>query len=277
MLLKEKVKESLDYILAKLPFQPQVAVMLGSGLGTFAECMRESVSIPVKDIPHYPCSTVPGHAGKWIVGKIGSVPVLCIQGRVHYYEGYSLEQVTYPVHLIAGLGIKIFIVTNAAGGLNPDFLPGDFMLITDHINMGLNNPLIGKPENQLGPRFPDLSHAYDSGLIELAGQTAQKFGMKVHKGVFCWVTGPSYETAAEVKMLQKIGGDAVSMSTVPEVIVAKQRRLRVLGISLITNLATGLSKTKLTHQEVTNTAAGAMQNFELLITNIITQLDLKPL
>jgi len=200
------------------------------------------------------------------------VPVLAIQGRVHYYEGYSLAEVTYPIHLLANLGIKILILTTACGTLNPDFRPGDLMLMTDQINFGFNNPLIGRPEDQLGPRFPDMSRPFDKDLIELAEKVGMRLNMRFKKGVFCWMTGPAYETAAEVRMLRKLGGDAVSMSTAPEVIVARQRHLRVLGISLITNLSTGLSDAKLTHQEVTDVAQQAGAQLGILLREFLKSL-----
>jgi len=272
MLLKVKVKESLEFIRARLVTEPKIAIILGSGLGDFAESVSNPVIIPVEDIPNYPKSTVPGHKGQWIIGEIQNIPVLCIQGRIHYYEGYTLQQVTFPVHLIAGLGIKILIVTTASGGLNPNFKPGDLMLITDHINFAFGNPLIGRPENLLGPRFPDMSEPYSKELLAIALNSGKETGIPLHQGVFCWVTGPSYETAAEVRMLQKCGGDAVSMSTVPEVIVANQRHLRVLGISLITNLSTGLSDSKLHHEEVTDIANKAGEKLQKLLINIIQKI-----
>ncbi len=273
MLLKEKVKQSLEFIRTRSVTEPKIAIILGSGLGGFADCLNDPVVIPTADIPYYPVSTVPGHKGKWVFGDINGVPVLCVQGRVHYYEGYSLEQVTFPVHLFAGLGTKTMIVTTASGGLNPEFKPGDLMLITDHINFGFGNPLIGSPENLLGPRFPDMSEPYNKELLALALNSGKETGIPLRQGVFCWVTGPSYETAAEVRMLRKCGGDAVSMSTVPEVIVANQRRLRVLGISLITNLSTGLSAAKLNHKEVTDMAHKAGKNLQKLLKSIIQKID----
>ncbi|HPG39091.1 MAG TPA: purine-nucleoside phosphorylase [bacterium] len=273
MLLKNKVQESLEYIRPLIPLQPEIAVILGSGMGAFADYLENTVTIAAGDIPHYPVSTVPGHAGAWRIGNKNHIPVICIQGRVHYYEGYTLEQVSYPVHLLAGLGIKTLIVTTACGGLNPDFRPGDMMLIRDHINFGFGNPLIGRPENLLGPWFPDMSEPYDSALQEIALSAAAEKGIQLQRGVFCWVTGPSYETAAEVRMLRKLGGDAVSMSTVPEVIVANQRHIRTLGISLITNMATGLAAGKLTHQEVTDMAHLAGEKLNALLDAIIRKMS----
>lgn len=273
MLLKEQIKESLDFLKSQVSEIPRVAVILGSGLGKFAESLQDqAIVIPTVDIPHYPKSTVPGHRGRWVIGRVGGVQTLAVQGRIHHYEGYSLQQVTFPVHLMASLGVKTLIVTTSCGGLNPQFHPGDLMLITDHLNLGFGNPLIGKPENQLGPRFPDMSHPYDSELLQIADSVGREKGQPFRKGVFCWLTGPSYETAAEVKMLQKFGADAVSMSTVPEVIVARQRHLRVLGISMITNLATGLGESSLSHQDVISTANTAGERLGLLLKEIIVRM-----
>lgn len=269
MLLKEKVKESLSFLEPRIDKTPEAAIVLGSGLGGFADALENPVSIATQDIPHYPVSTVPGHEGKWVIGDIHGVRTLCIQGRVHYYEGYPLQKIAYYVHLLAGLGIKSLIITTACGGLNPEFKPGDLMLITDQVNFAFNNPLIGKPEDQMGPRFPDMSKPFDAELIELAERVGAENGVTVRKGVYCWMTGPNYETAAEVKMLRNLGGDAVSMSTAPEVIVARQRHLRVLGISLITNLATGLADGPLTHAEVTEIAGKAGQRMTTLLQQIV--------
>ncbi len=273
--LKIRVKESLAYLLPQIPDMPEIAVVLGSGLGGFADNLQEPVIINTADIPHYPCSTVPGHQGRWVIGQLEGVPVLAVQGRVHYYEGYSLKEVTYPIHVLASMGIKILILTTACGGLNPGFEPGDLMLITDQVNFGFGNPLIGRPENQLGPRFPDMSQAFDPELIALAEEIGTRLNMPFRKGVFCWMTGPAYETAAEIRMLRTLGVDAVSMSTAPEVIVARQRHLRVLGISLITNLSTGLSSEKLTHKEVTEMATRAGEKLKILLKEIIKRINNK--
>ncbi len=272
MRLKDKVKESLSFVQPKLTTAPQVAIVLGSGLGGFAHEVENPVIILTRDIPHYPVSTVPGHEGRWIIGNINGVMVLCIQGRVHYYEGYALEQVTYYVHLLKALGIDKLILTTASGGLNPAFQPGDLMLITDQINFAFNNPLIGKPENQLGPRFPDMSKPFDVEMIKVAERVGIEQNHPFRKGVFCWVTGPNYETAAEVRALRSLGGDAVSMSTAPEVIVANQRHIKVLGISLITNLGTGLSTFPLAHEEVTDVAGKAGARLARLLNEIIPKL-----
>ncbi|MDZ7371999.1 MAG: purine-nucleoside phosphorylase [candidate division KSB1 bacterium] len=273
MTLKDKVGESLAFLRPLIPQTPAAAVVLGSGMGGVAEALQSPVIIDVSNIPHYPVSTVPGHAGRWIIGELGA-PILCIQGRVHHYEGYSLGEVTYYVHLVAGLGIRNLILTTACGGLNPDFRAGDLMLITDLINFTGRNPLRGQPEKLLGPRFPDMSKPFDERLCRLAEEAAVKLEIPLRRGVFCWVTGPNYETPAEVRALRRLGGDAVSMSTAPEVIVARQRRLRVLGLALITNAAAGLSAEPLTHEEVMRTAESAGRRLQKLLVEIISGIAL---
>jgi len=274
MHLKEKVKDSVTYILQHLDSEAKIAIVLGSGLGGFAETLAHPFFIHSADIPHYPGSTVLGHKGRWAIGDIDGTHLICIQGRVHFYEGYPLSQVTYYVHLLAALGVQYLIITTACGGLNPEFSAGDLMLITDQINFTFTNPLIGHPENILGRRFPDMVGAYDQNLIATAEQVGIESGFPFRKGVFCWVSGPNYETAAEVNALRKLGGDAVSMSTGPEVIVARQRHLKVLGVSLITNLSTGLSPGTLTHADVTETATQATEKFTLLLTETIKKIGL---
>lgn len=274
MLLKDKVLKSLAFLRGKLDRSPQIAIVLGSGLGSLAAAVANPIIIPVTQIPFYPMSTVPGHQGRWVIGEISGVPLLCIQGRVHYYEGYSLGDVTYYVHLLKALGIDRLIITTACGSLNPDYRPGDLMLIIDQINFAFINPLIGRPAELLGPRFPDMSAAYDAEMIRIAEQVGLAQGAPFRKGVFCWVTGPNYETAAEVRALQKLGGDAVSMSTAPEVIVARQRHMKVLGISLITNLGTGLSPRPLAHEEVTQVAQEAGARLAALLKEIIPKIAL---
>lgn len=259
------LRESKSFILKYLPIKQPIAIILGSGLGGFANELSEAKTIETKDIPNYPISTVEGHIGRWVLGELERIEVLAIQGRVHYYEGYSIQRVAYPVHLLSELGVKALIVTNAAGGLNPQFAPGDLMLIEDHINLSFTNPLIGSHIHSHGNRFPDMSEPYYHEYIKIAEQVAQDLHIPIKKGVLCWVTGPSYETAAEVRMLQKVGGDASTMSTIPEVIVAVQRGLKVLGISCITNMATGIGTQKLSHQEVTIVAEKVKSKFNSLI------------
>lgn len=251
---------------------PEVAVILGSGLGSFAELLTDPIAFPSEAIPHHPRPTVPGHAGRWVYGRLADVQVLAVQGRVHYYEGYTIQQVGYPVHVLAELGAKALIITTASGGLNPAFAPGDIMLIVDHINLGFANPLIGPTQEQLGPRFPDMSEPYDRRFAEVARQVSMRLGLRLRQGVFCWWPGPTYETAAEVEMLRRIGADAASMSTVPEVIVARQRGMRVLGFSCITNLGTGLSPHPLSHEEVTAVAEKVREHLNPLLREVVIAL-----
>lgn len=267
--LREKLGESIAVLREAGIGTPEVAVILGSGLGSFADLVCKSISVPTSAIPHYPRSTVRGHSGRWVYGEVADVRVLAVQGRIHFYEGYAIQQVGYPVHLLAELGAKALVVTTASGGVNPSFSPGDLMLIVDHINLGFANPLRGAAEEQLGPRFPDMSQPYDREFLEIARQVALQLGIRMRQGIFCWLQGPSYETAAEVRMLRRIGVDAASMSTVPEVIVARQRGIRVLGISCITNLATGLATQPLSHDEVTAVAEQVRLPFNQFLSAVV--------
>lgn len=267
--LKEKVGKSLQALSSAYSKTPEIAVVLGSGMSKVVSAFSNLQTVPFDQIPYYSESTVPGHEGKWIFSEIEGIPCLFIQGRLHYYEGHSLQQVTYPIHLIASMGIKTLLLTSASGGLNPTWNPGDLMLIRDHINFVFHNPLIGDPKHQLGPRFPDLHQPYDNKLISLALRAGRLEGIDFKQGVFCWLSGPNYETAAEVNMLRMLGADAVSMSIVPEVIVAAQRHLNVLALALITNLATGLADTVLTHTEVIERANFACKRLELFLRRFV--------
>ncbi|MDW7679544.1 MAG: purine-nucleoside phosphorylase [bacterium] len=263
--------ESIDYLKQKILQPPAVAIILGSGLGALADELQQPTIISCNDIPNYPVSTVPGHAGVWVSGKLEGVSVLAMRGRVHTYEGYSASQVALPVRLMAGLGISRLIVTNAAGGVNKAFQPGDLMLITDHINFMFDNPLIGEtaPADQ---RFVDLHGAYDPKYIEQTKRTAKTLNTQLKEGVLLTARGPAYETAAEVNMTRILGADAVTMSTVPEVIIARQLKMRVLGISCITNMATGISGQKLSHAEVQQTADSIKTRFIALMKKILTSI-----
>lgn len=263
-----ELQESLKYIRAKAKSNPKIAIILGSGLGLFADKLESITKIPTNEIPHFPKSTVEGHAGNLVFGLWNKIPVLAIQGRTHFYEGYSIEKTTYIVRTISNLGIKLLMVTNASGGVNPKFKPGDLMLITDHINGMYRNPLIG-PLKYGGPRFPDMSNPYSEEYFNLVENVALENKISIQRGVLYVSTGPTYETAAEIKMISKLGGDSASMSTVPEVIVANQAGLKVIGISCITNMATGISATPLTHEEVTETAEKVREKFILLVSGII--------
>ncbi len=269
---QKKLQEASDFLAERVKKFPRIAVILGSGLGNFADELDHTIEIPTKEIPHYPISTVPGHAGRWVFGEVSGKYILAMKGRVHFYEGYPMEQVVFPAHLMATIGVQTLLVTNASGGVNPLFEPGDLMLIEDHINLFFANPLRGKESSTLGPRFPDMSQPYNKELQALALRVAQEEGILLKKGVLVGSRGPTYETAAEIRMFQRLGGDAATMSTVPEVIAANQRGLRVLGISCITNMATGLSAQPLTHEEVTLVADQVQQKFHRLVKAILQAL-----
>lgn len=234
--LKEMINESVNFIKSKTDLKPDVAIILGTGLGALEKEIKNSIAIPYKEIPHFPLSTVETHAGKLVLGEIGDKKVVAMSGRFHRYEGYSMQQITFPVRVMKTLGAKILVVSNAAGGMNRTYQAADLMIISDHINFIGDNPLIGENDDTLGPRYPDMSEPYDRKLIELAEKIAIEEKIRVHKGVYVGVTGPNLETAAEYRFFNMIGADAVGMSTVPEVIVALHSGLRVLGISVITDM-----------------------------------------
>lgn len=264
-----KIQEASIFIKNKISKQPEIGLILGSGLGVLGDEIKNPTVIPYEIIPHFPISTVSGHAGQLIVGELEGKHVIAMQGRFHYYEGYSLEKVTFPIRVMKALGVETAIVTNAAGGINENFEAGDLMLITDHINnMGIN-PLIGENQATLGARFPDLSEAYDRAYIELAQKCAEELELTIKKGVYVGNTGPSYETPAEVRMLRQLGGDAVGMSTVPEVIVLRHANIRVLGISCISNMAAGILDQPLTHDEVIETTEKVRENFLNLVKKVV--------
>jgi len=271
--IEKQLYESINFIKENLPLDHPIGIILGSGLGGFAEILESPFYLETANIPHYPVATVEGHQGRWVLGKLNKTQILVLQGRVHYYEGYSMQQVVYPIHLLADLGIQTLIVTNAAGGINLHFEPGDLMLITDHVNLMGDNPLIGEYNPRFGPRFPDMSAPYCLEYIKIAEQAALNLKIKLHKGVLFALKGPSYETAAEVRMLRLLGADAITMSTVPEVIAAVQRGMKVLGLSCISNLATGLSLKPLDHTEVTRTTAKIQENFIRLVIEFILRIQ----
>ncbi len=249
-----------------------LGLILGSGLGAYAESFQERTVIPYNSLPHFPCATVAGHSGALVIGTVEGVPVIALQGRVHLYEGYSIEQVSFPTRVLGLLGIRRLVVTNAAGGINTEFRPGDLMLITDHINLMGTNPLIGINLDDLGPRFPDMSEAYDIEMRTIALETARQKGIVLRQGVYVGLQGPSYETPAEIRMCRFLGADAVGMSTVPEAIVANHMGIDVLGISCITNMAAGILPQKLTHKEVMDTTERVSEKFHSLLQGIIPQL-----
>lgn len=267
--LVEKIKEASAFIETKLDKTPNMAVILGTGLGGLVDCIENKKTIKYSDIPYFPVSTVLGHAGEFVTGYIGNKYIMAMNGRFHYYEGYPLEMVTFPVRVMKALGMDDIIITNAAGGMNPTFEPGDIMIIEDHINFLSNNPLLGKNYDELGPRFPDMSEAYNKKLITVAENSAKKLEIKVQKGVYLAVSGPCYETPAELKMMRLMGADAVGMSTVPEVIVANHAGMKVLGISVITDMAVADSLVPLDHERVVATADKAKEKLTVLVKDII--------
>src|SRR6202171_3236289 len=246
-----------------------VAIILGSGLGGFADSLEDRRALPFTDLPGFPRPTVPGHRGQLVYGKLAHVPVLALQGRIHGYEGHDAATVAFPARALGALGARALIVTNAAGGCNPSFAPGDLMRITDHINFTARNPLTGPNEERLGPRFPDLTHAYDARLASALEEAARSVGQTLRAGVYLQMLGPSYETPAEGRMARTLGADAVGMSTVPEVIASAHMRVPVAGISCITNLAAGISQHPLTHQEVVEVARAVEGKFADLLRAFI--------
>lgn len=266
---KDKIKESIDFIVSKTNYKPRIGLILGSGLGSLAEKIEEPKIIKYDEIPNFPKSTVEGHAGQLVIGNLAGKTVIAMQGRFHFYEGYPLKDVTFPIRVMIGLGVDSLIVTNAAGGANTSFKPGDLMIIKDHINFTGQNPLIGENLNDLGPRFVDMSRAYDREYINTAKESGERLGLSLKEGVYMWFTGPTYETPSEVKLARTLGADAVGMSTVPEVIVANHQGVRVLGISCITNMAAGILDQPLNHEEVIETSMKVKDDFEKLIVDII--------
>ena len=269
----EKLIRCRDAVRAKTDFQPRIGLILGSGLGPVAETMDIQATVDYKDIPGFPVSTVPGHAGRYLFGTIGRVPVVCMQGRVHYYEGFDVHDVVLPVRLMGLLGIKLVFLTNAAGGLDPNMETPSLMVIRDQMMFNFPNPLVGPNLDELGPRFPDMSEIYDKDLRDVLHTTAAGLGMKLDEGVYIQLTGPSFETPFEVRYYGSIGGSAVGMSTACEAVAARHMGLRVCGISCITNKGAGLGGQALSHEEVI--AAGDMiaQRFSTLVTAAIPAID----
>ena len=267
--LYDQIEEAVAFIKSRAPLAPEVGVVLGSGLGEFAESVTEKIIIPYETIPHFKKVSVAGHAGRLVIGKIKDKPTAVMQGRCHYYEGHAIAEVVFPIRVLCRLGIKKLLLTNAAGGINTMLVPGDLMIIRDHINMMGLNPLWGENDERLGPRFPDMSRVYDENMEEIIAQTMQTMGMGVKKGVYLALSGPSYETPAEIRMLAGMGADAVGMSTVPEAIVARHLGAAVAGISCVSNLAAGISKTPLSHKEVTETANRVKDQFINLLSAVI--------
>jgi len=266
----EKIKATSDFIKNKTGFSGKIAVILGSGLGGFSSSIEVGMTLDYAEIPNFPVSTVEGHSGKLLFGKLGNKEIVVMQGRFHYYEGYPMDQVTFPIRVFKQLGIKYLLVSNAAGGINYSFEVGDVMMITDHINLFGTNPLIGKNYDELGPRFPDMTHAYNPELWDLAREIAKKHYIQLHEGTYVGLTGPSFETPAEYRFLHTIGGDAVGMSTVPEVIVANHSGMKVFGISVITNNGLIITEGGNKHTEVLDVATMAGPKLETIFRELIS-------
>lgn len=268
----QEIKQSAQYMKEKVKDLPEIGLILGSGLGVLAEEIENPVKIPYEQIPNFPVSTVEGHAGQLVFGALKGANVVAMQGRFHFYEGYDMKKVTFPVRVLKEMGVKTIIVTNAAGGVNESFEPGDLMIISDHINNMGTSPLIGPNDSDLGVRFPDMSQAYSRELRTLAKNAASELGIKVQEGVYVGNTGPAYETPAEVRLARVLGGDAVGMSTVPEVIVANHAGMKVLGISCISNMAAGILDQPLSHDEVMETTEKVKANFLNLVKKIVADI-----
>jgi purine-nucleoside phosphorylase len=266
-----KIEQAVSYIKEQAGRVPEVGLILGSGLGVLADEIENAVAIDYKDIPHFPVSTVEGHAGRLVIGTLSGKSVVAMQGRFHFYEGYSQKEVVFPVYVMRFLGCRTLVVTNACGGMNRAFAAGDLMLITDHINFTGDNPLIGANDPKLGPRFPDMSQAYDRELIRLAEQVASTQGIHLQKGVYIGISGPTYCTPSELIMLRSLGADALGMSTVPEVIAANHAGLRVLGIACITDMAIGEELEPLTHEQVVAMAERTRPKFIQLVKGILAE------
>ncbi|WP_022764630.1 purine-nucleoside phosphorylase [Butyrivibrio sp. XPD2006] len=269
----EKLLKCKEAVRKVTDFEPDVALVLGSGLGGFAENIKIETEIPYSDIPGFPVSTVPGHAGKFIFGYLGDKKIVCMKGRIHFYEGYNISDVVLPARLMKMLGAKILFLTNAAGGLGEGFGAGDLMLITDHISIFAPNPLIGPNLDELGPRFPDMSNVYKKDLQDVIRAVAKENGIDLKEGVYCQCTGPSFESPAEIKMLAKLGVSAVGMSTVNEAIAANHMGMRICGVSCISNLAAGISGEPLSHEEVQEAADKAAPLFTKLVSESIKRFE----
>lgn len=265
----EKLKKCESCIRHITDFIPKVAIVLGSGLGDYADTICVETQVPYGDIENFPVSTVPGHDGRFIFGYVGDVPVVCMKGRVHYYEGYDISDVVLPIRLMKLLGAEILFLTNASGGVNTSFHAGDLMLITDHISCFAPNPLIGPNVEELGTRFPDMTQVYDPELQEIIRRTAKEQGIYLQQGVYAQLTGPSYETPAEIRMLRTLGCDAVGMSTAVEAVAAAHMGMRICGISCVCNLAAGMAPAPLSHREVQAAADEAAPRFKQLVTQSV--------
>ena len=269
----DKINQTADYIRSKVSDMPKTAIILGTGLGALVDHIEDKKYIPYTEIPNFPVSTVEGHSGNLIFGRLGNKRVMAMQGRFHFYEGYGMKEVTFPVRVMKALGIKTLFVSNAAGGMNPEFIIGDIMIITDHINLFPEHPLRGKNYNELGPRFPDMSEAYSRRLIKQATETAAEKGIRVMHGVYVGTQGPTFETPAEYKYFHIIGGDAVGMSTVPEVIVARHSGIEVFGVSVITDLGVEGIVEQVSHEEVQKAAQAAQPKMMEIMTELVNRFE----
>lgn len=271
MHITAEIQEAVTFIQSKCDQKPTIGIILGSGLGPFADTLENATRISYNEIPHFARSEAVGHANELVIGEIAGKVVVAMKGRFHYYEGYSLDQVTFPVRVMKMLGIKKLIITNACGAVNTNFKPGDLMLITDHINLTGNNPLMGPNNPELGVRFLDVSEVYSKKLRGIVAGVAEKMGITLQNGVYAWWSGPTYETPAEVRMIRTLGADAVGMSTVPEAIIARHSGIETVGISCLTNMACGILDQPLGHEEVIETAERVKETFLKLVTESIAQ------
>ncbi len=271
--LHERAAAAARFIRARAPREVRTALVLGSGLGAFADEVEGAESIPYEEIPGFARPTVEGHAGRLVVGEVGGAGVAVMQGRFHFYEGYALEEVTFPVRVLGLVGARSLVLTNAAGGLNNSFTEGALIVISDHLNLMGTNPLLGPNDERFGPRFPDMSEVYDHDYQDAAIAEAKAMGIELRRGIYAALTGPSYETPAEIRMLRLLGADAVGMSTVPEAIVARQMGLRVLGLSCITNMAAGVLDKPINHEEVIETGERVRETFAELLRRVIPRLQ----
>ena len=272
MELENRIRTAAAYLLRAVPSRPTVGMVLGSGLGDFADTLENAVSIPFSDIPNFPIPTVPGHAGALVFGRKQGRDVVILQGRTHYYEGLSQQELTLPIRVLAALGVKTLVLTNACGGVNLSFTPGDLMLICDHINFSGANPLLGANLDSFGPRFPDCSNIYTASLRAAIKEKAACAGIGLQEGVYAMYSGPNYETPAEIRMFRILGADVVGMSTVPEALVAAHCGMDVVGISCVTNMAAGVLPQKLSHAEVIEVAAQVHDKFQSLLDIVLTVL-----
>jgi len=264
-----RAQRAAKYILSKSRLRPKIGIVLGSGLGAFADEVTDTIHVPYEKIPGFPKPTVDGHAGRLVIGKVNEIPVAVMQGRVHFYEGYSAGEVAYPMRVLRQIGIQTAVLTNAAGAINLNFSPGALVVIRDHLNLNGMNPLVGPNDIRFGPRFPDMSEAYCKRYREIALAEGGKLGLNVKEGVYAAFSGPSFETPAEIRYLRTIGADMVGMSTVPEVIIARHMGIRVLGISCVTNMAAGILDQPLSHAEVVETGERVKVQFAALLRSVI--------